>query len=439
MAIFDNDGLQLSTASDKAGEQYREAVTLALAAWPGAWESVNAAISEDPDFALAHALRARLLTLRAQPTEARATIDEAVRLAGLNSTERERSHIEVLSLAIHSQSSKALARTLDHADQWPADRVVLSLALGAFGLFAFSGMADHNEARVALCERVAGSYGSDDWWFLTYQGWAWAECRSVARGRQTLERAYDLRRENANGVHALTHALFEAGAASDADQLISSWLPTYDRSGLLHGHIAWHAALIALERGDAEGALAIYADHVQPSVSRGMPINIVTDGASLLWRVGAYGHAVPDGLWQTVSDYADDAFPRPGHAFIDTHMLMIAAATGREKELEQRAAALDVLAQSGALGAGTVVPTMGRALEAFARGDYIRCIVLLEPVAHDVVRIGGSGAQREIIEDTLLIAYMRSGDRAKAQSLLNVRLARRPSHRDELWRNQLHS
>ena len=46
----------------------------------------------------------------------------------------------------------------------------------------------------------------------------------------------------------------------NADALVDRWIPTYDRTGILHGHIRWHQALGALEHGDAPRALAIYAD-----------------------------------------------------------------------------------------------------------------------------------------------------------------------------------
>jgi hypothetical protein len=49
------------------------------------------------------------------------------------------------------------------------------------------------------------------------------------------------------------------------------------------------------------------------------------------------------------------------------------------------------------------------------------------------VRIGGSHAQRELIEDTFLVALMRSGELPRARSLLDARLHRRPSLRDERW------
>jgi hypothetical protein len=58
-------------------------------------------------------------------------------------------------------------------------------------------------------------------------------------------------------------------------------------------------------------------------------------------------------------------------------------------------------------------------------------------MAGEVARIGGSGAQREVVEDTLLVALIRSGEAAKARALLDERLHRRPSPRDTLWKSQI--
>jgi len=433
----DDYGLTLSTDSDEAASAYRDGVRLMLSAWQGASERLEAAIEADPEFALAHAARARLLAISAQPSAATQAIERARALVAVRGTERELSHVDVLAHAVTGLSKEALARALDHLDRWARDTLILSLPLGAFGLYAFSGMAKHNQARVDLVERHAGQFDADDWWFLTYHGWALAENGEVARGRTMLERAVERRRENANGAHALSHAMYEGGAGDDAEAFIAGWLPEYDRSGILHGHIAWHSALVALERGDVEAALQTYDAHVQPSVSQGMPINVVSDAASLLWRIGLYGHPVPAGAWDTISRYAGEKFPKAGHAFVDTHMMMVEAMAGDPSGLHARIAAVDKLVADGSLGAGLVVPTVGRALSAFAEADYVRAIALLEPVAPEVVRIGGSGAQREVIEDTLLLAYMRVGDTAKARALLDRRLHRRPSPRDASWREGL--
>lgn len=95
--------------------------------------------------------------------------------------------------------------------------------------------------------------------------------------------------------------------------------------------------------------------------------------------------------------------------------------------------ALTDLLAAGTLTAGPIVPAICRAALAFAEEDYGLCVRILEPVAAETVRSGGSGAQREMIEDTLLLALMRSGEAAKAHALLDRRLHRRPSPRDTRW------
>ncbi|PFH20079.1 tetratricopeptide repeat protein [Burkholderia sp. JKS000303] len=437
MARHDRYSLPLSTTSDLAAERYRAGIDLLLSLWPGAAETLDAAIAADPDFALAYAARARLHAIRAEATDARAKIATALERVECNGTERERSHVAVLSLAINGQSAKALAGALAHADRWPRDIVILSLPLGAFGLFAFSGMADHDQARVDLCERHARHFDANDWWFLTYRGWAHGENGDVRLGRALTERALELRRHNVNAAHAVAHVLYESGANDDAQAMIDGWLPEYDRSGVLHSHIAWHAALIALERGDTGHALSIYNAHVAPSASLGVPINVVSDTASFLWRMQAYGHAVPDGMWDDAARYASGYFTQAGFPFADVHMALIAAATGDNAALGQRVDALTALVDAAKLPAGPVVPAICRAALAFAEDDPARCAEILEPVAREVVRIGGSGAQREIVQDTLLVAWMRSGNVAKARALLDERLHRRPSPRDARWLGQL--
>lgn len=437
MALHDSRGLPISTSSPDAARFYREGVDLLLSAWPGAVETLTQAAATDPGFALAEAALARAFAVRAQPHEAMQHIASAVRLAEANGNEREKSHVATLALAIGGQGARALDSALAHADRWPRDVIILGLPLGAFGLFAFSGMRDHDQARVDHCERHAAQFADDDWWFQTYRGWSHAENGDLTLGLDLARKGFEQRRANANGAHAVSHALFEAGATDEAESFIGTWLPTYDRSGVLHGHIAWHEALSALERGDASRALQIYEQHVQPSASQGLPINIVTDTVSLLWRMEAYGHLVPRNLWEEAAAYAQVRFPTPGLAFVDAHLGLAAAATGDRAEIDRRRSALTRLVEAGTMAAGTVVPALCRAALAFAEGDYAGCVDILEPMAGEVVRIGGSGAQREVFEDTLLLALIRSGEARKARTMLDRRLHQRPSRRDATWLRQL--
>jgi tetratricopeptide (TPR) repeat protein len=432
MPLEDRLGLPLSTSSHEAASIYREGVDLMLAGWTGAVEALERAIAIDPDFALAHVARARVHAFYQQGDLARQKAGVARELVARRGTERERSHVETLALAIEGRLPEAIAAMREHVEAWPRDALVLSLPLGAFGLFAFSGMADHDRARHELCERVARHYG-EDWWFLTMYGWAMTENGDVARGRSVTERGFNLRRANAHAAHAVLHAMFEDGSIEAADRLVDDWIPGYDRAGILHGHIRWHQALGALEQGDAARALAIYADVLQPSVTQAPPLNVVTDSASLLWRLSAYGHAVPEALWRAADIAAQKLFPKSGLPFADVHMALFAAATQNHEALAARLAVIEQRLADGKLPAGPVVPAICRALLAFANEDYTTCVQTLAPVLTDVVRIGGSHAQRELIEDTYIVALMRSGELPRARALLEARLHRRPSLRDTRW------
>jgi len=153
----------------------------------------------------------------------------------------------------------------------------------------------------------------------------------------------------------------------------------------------------------------------------------------------AYGHTVPKALWEEAAAYARTKFPTPGLAFVDAHLGLAAAATGDRRDIDARAAALTRLVEAGTLAAGTVAPALCRAALEFAEGNYDRCVEIIEPMADDIARIGGSGAQREVFEDTLLLALIRSGQTQKASAMLDKRLHRRPSRRDAVWLQQLPS
>jgi Tfp pilus assembly protein PilF len=428
----DRYGLPLSTASAVAASAYCDGIDLMLSAWTGAAEAFERAIAADPDFALPVIARARMHTLYQQGNVARKLAATARELVEKRGTEREKSHVETLALAIEGNLPAALVSTLRHLESWPRDAAVFSLPLGAFGLFAFSGMADHDQARQDLCARYATHYG-EDWWFLTNYGWSMTENGDVAKGRAMTERAFALRRNNAHCAHALLHAMFEDGSIADADALVEQWIGGYDRAGLLHPHIRWHQALGALDVGDIDKARAIYADVLHPSISAAPPLNVMSDCASLLWRLEAHGHAVPRQLWDDTDAYARRYFPKTSLPFVEMHMALLAAATGNQAALDERCAAIERRLADGKLPAGPVVPRISRALNAFARADYAACVAALEGVLHEVVRIGGSHAQRELVEDTFIVALIRSGEPKRARAMLDKRLHRRPSPRDARW------
>ena len=86
-------------------------------------------------------------------------------------------------------------------------------------------------------------------------------------------------------------------------------------------------------------------------------------------------------------------------------------------------------AASGVEAAGlyrTVGIPVVEALAAFHRGAYAEAVELLLPVRFDLWQIGGSHAQRDVVDWTLTEAAVRAGHRDIALSLAHERLATRP-------------
>jgi hypothetical protein len=124
-----------------------------------------------------------------------------------------------------------------------------------------------------------------------------------------------------------------------------------------------------------------------------------------------------------------------GHAdgkclvFGDIHAAMAELRSGQERLVERRLKMMRETAANGAEAAGlyrTVGTPIVEGLAAFHRGAYAEAVELLLPVRFDLWQIGGSHAQRDVVDWTLTEAAVRAGQRDIALSLAHERLATRP-------------
>ena len=81
-----------------------------------------------------------------------------------------------------------------------------------------------------------------------------------------------------------------------------------------------------------------------------------------------------------------------------------------------------------------VVAPLARALQRLASGRYGEAADALAALAGPSRRLGGSDAQREILEETRIAALVRADRLDEARQLLDDRLDRRHSPRDRQWR-----
>lgn len=423
--LQDRYGLEVTTSSEEACNAYVAAVDRVLAA-DGHVENILAtAIQADPRFALAHAAIGRQHHLMGRGKDARAALETATNLAA-SATVREQQHVEILRNIVTGQVPASFELTQEHLTDYPRDAFVLAPACGVFGTIGFSGRIDREAEQLAFLEPLATHYG-DDWWFQTVHAFALVETGAWERGRDLAQRSLEQRPSNSHGAHTLVHALYEEGADEEALAFMSDWMPSADRQGLLHCHVSWHYALLLLTDGQHDAAIQTLEDGCFPPSTESPSINVFTDASSFLWRAELAGVPRSRGHWETIRDYYEESFRRP-IVFVDAHAGLAYAALGEDEKLSACIGQLQELGEAGRLPAETTAATLTRGYEAYAAGSWSTAIEILEPLMDQVVRIGGSRAQRDLITNTLLAAYVNDGRTDDAKAFIDTEHDRQPSH-----------
>lgn len=413
--LKDRYGLEISTASGAARDAYVDGVDRILSASAGVEARLQAAIDADPGFALAHAALARQHQLCGRPKEARAAVEKAVALGG-NVTAREKRHLEIISLLLSGRIPQSLELTREHVKDYPRDAFALAPTTGVFGSVGFSGRIDREPELLALLEPLAKHYG-DDWWFQMVHAFALVEVGRSGEGRDHVERSLAQFPRNPHAAHILAHSLYEAGNDAEAERYLEGWLPDFDPGSLMHCHIWWHYSLLMLHKGDYAAARKAFDANCLPGRTGSPSINVFTDSASFLWRSELAGHPRQPALWQQVGEYYESQFSRP-IVFVDAHAALPYATLHKTDALQACIAKLQELGEAGQLPAGTTAATLSKAYAAVVDGEWDEAIGLLEPVMDQVVRIGGSRAQRDLITNTLLACYARRGRPGDVAGLL---------------------
>lgn len=407
--LQDRYGNDLTTTSAAARDAYVEGVDSLMAATPGTDGFFAQAVAADEGFALGHISLARAKQLLGRGHEAKAPLARARELAA-GTTPRERSQIAIFEKILTGQAPAALEAIGEHMKDWPRDAMALAPATSVFGLIGFSGKVGREVEQLAILEPFEKHYG-DDWWYRTQLAFAQIELGKFDEGSVNIESALKGYPRSAHAAHIRGHLFYELGQREAGLGFLADWMKDYAREGLLHCHNSWHLAVWSMETGRHAEAWRIYDDALRPGAAWGPQVNVATDAPAFLLRAEMAGQPRKPELWRELGEYATKWFGKPGLSFVDMHTVLAYAMAGDSAKL---AAFVDNPRGS----AGDMVPPMARAFDAYAKGEWQQAAEQLEPLLDTHERLGGSRAQRDLLEYTVVAAKLRGGRAAEAREMI---------------------
>ncbi len=151
------------------------------------------------------------------------------------------------------------------------------------------------------------------------------------------------------------------------------------------------------------------------------------DASALLWRLHLDGIDVGGRFAPLADAWATRTSDEPWYVFNDLHAVMALAGSGRLIDARAVVDRLDAYVATGMPSSNVrITAEVGlpacRSVVAHAEGRHADVVADLLPVRTILARFGGSHAQRDALQRTLVDSAMRSGQLDLARALLDERL-----------------
>lgn len=423
MATTDSLGLPVSGANDAALGAYETALHGLQCFIGDPVGAVGGAISEAPGFVMAHVLKGYLFGL-ATEREAMAVARESFEAASaLPATSREAAHVAALgelSKGRWHEAGRILEQlTIDH----PRDALALQAGHQIDFFTGNSRMLRDRIAR-ALPAWSAGMSGYHA--VLGMQAFGLEEMGDYQRAEALGKRAVEIEPRDGWAQHAVAHVMEMQCRQSEGIAWMRADPEAWTKESFLQIHNWWHLALFHYDLGQHDEVLALYDGPIFGTRST-IALNML-DASAILWRLDLGGIDVGDRWTALAANWAPKATAAT-YAFNDMHAMMAFVGAGRDD-----LASTLIAAQADAVAAGDdnadftreVGLPLARAIHAFGKGDFAGCVGLIRPVRAIAHRFGGSHAQRDVIDLTLIEAAFRAGDAPLARALSAERAMARP-------------
>jgi tetratricopeptide (TPR) repeat protein len=397
MPATDYRGCAVSGASARALALFEDSLASLRLQQGDALALAREAVREAPAFVAAHQLEAALLLCSRDAGDYEAAGWVYARLRNLRHNTREGLHTAAIAAAVDGDYVRASAFYDRIVAEVPRDALALHVA-SAFDYILGTPAAMCARAGRALAgwdESLPGYHG-----VLSIRAFGLEECGEYAAAEEAALRALELEPRDLRAHHARAHVLEMQGRSAEGIRWMGSRAGFWTAKGAAATHLWWHLALHHQQMGRGPFALEIY----DRRIAGGEGLSERIDASSLLWRLHLDGLDLGGRFARLADAWAPHA--EEAHcAFNDLHAMMAFAGAGRW-DLGHRLLAAQIrrVARNPEATNYDMTRLVGlpasRALLLFARGDFTSAEALLRalpPVAH---RIGGSHAQRDVLQLT---------------------------------------
>ncbi len=420
----DAQGHPISNATAEAVETIDQAVRAFTLVHGDAIKLYDTARAVAPVCAMAHLGKAWIFALANDPVMAGLGRPLLATARDLTLNAREQAHLAALDHAIEGHREAARAVLDRHLMSCPHDLVAHQAAALLDGFLGrFHWVRDRSARALPAWSKEQPSYGV----MLGFWGFGLEEAGDYGRSEDVSREAAEREPFGFWPHHTVAHVMEMMGRPEDGLGWMAAREPFWSTPAHANQvHIWWHKALFHVELGQYEAALALYDGPVR-ATQRRLGISL-TNASALLWRLDTLGCDV-GARWDELAALWEDHADGRLCVFTDVHAVMAALRGGREAAVDGLLAVMRTTAADGTESAPVYrdigLPAVA-GLQAFHRGDYAAAVEHLLPARFNLWKLGGSHAQRDVLDWTLTEAAVRAGQRDVALSLAHERLGTRP-------------
>ena len=413
-----HSGDVLTGASALAAERYESALEAFYCYAGDPLALLEEALADSPQFVMGHALKAYLTMIGTNAEAVALGVQALARAKGLPANDRERGHLVALA-HLRDGELKAAGRVLeDLAIANPHDGLALQVGHLVDFLVGDSRMLRDRIGRaLPSWSPAAPGYHA----VLGMHAFGLEESGQYGRAEEAARCSLDLNPRNGWSWHAVAHVMEMQDRRRDGVAWFRGDLPAWTGDSFFQVHNWWHLALFHLGLGEVDEVLALYDGPIWGAKSD-MAFDMV-DAAALLWRLHLSGVELGE-RWAPLADAYEAKIDKGTYAFDDAHAMMAFVGAGRTEaartllDLQRQVLAGD--RDNAGFVRDVGLPVM-EALHAFGEGRYALTLDRLRDVRSRAARFGGSHAQRDVIDLTIIEAAARDGDLPLRDALLAER------------------